>query len=564
VIPVRVPVLSIVVAAAFAIAQTPGSQTVPVNSSVSGVVKDAVTGQLLADYTVSTYVNATWVGGTILMSSSAREMMATTDQQGRYRLGDLPPGQYRIHARNAQRFGSQVTKNITLTGHDLNGIDFNVAVDGTITGKIVDENKEPVPDMTVFLVSREYFLGSLGFFFRSSTRSDDRGEYTLGRVQAGRPYLIMVEKRERKMPSHSEVPLNPKLRKRVPKRTWYPSSPSQDGALPIVVRPGERRETVDIEVKKSQSYCVEGTMELPSGRAALDFTIEGQQPSSGISNGGGMFVMQSGGTTEVDGKFRICDLYPGTFRLTAIQGTDNPNQQAPAYGVAEIVISDRDIPNVQVPASPGLPLEGEVVWDDAAPKTPVSTKVFVALEPLLRSHFTGENTSSRSDIPGTFSFPGLLIDDYMVRAMVNAPGVYIKDVTYGGRSVRYEPLRLGSAMRGADLRVVVAHDGATVSAQVKDKEGNSVPDVHVLILPAEISSEVVLAARLVSGETDQLGQYTSITLPPGKYYVAASGDSIDATPETIDRLWRSHNRFQEVDVAPSGSAQVRLEPVSIE
>ena len=125
-------------------AQTPASQTAIATASVSGVVKDAVTRQPLRDYTVSTQVNATWVGNTILMNASTREVSSTTDQQGRYKLSDLPAGEYRIDARNAQRFGSQTTKHIALAGHDLEGLDFNIMVDGTITGKVVDENKDRI------------------------------------------------------------------------------------------------------------------------------------------------------------------------------------------------------------------------------------------------------------------------------------------------------------------------------------------------------------------------------------------------------------------------------------
>jgi hypothetical protein len=550
--------------AAVAMAQTPANQTAIATSSVSGVVKDPVTGQPLRDYTVSTQVNATWVGNTIQMNASTREVSATTDQQGRYKLSDLPAGEYRIQVRDTRRFSSQTTKHIALAGHDLDGLDFNIMVDGAIIGKIVDENKDPVPGMTVFLVSREYFLGSLGVFLQSIARTNDRGEYTLDRVQAGRPYLILAEKRERTLPAHSDVPLNPKLRKRVPMRTWYPNSPSPDGAMPIVLRPGERREGADIEVKKSQSYCIEGTLEGSGGPAALSFDLEAQQPSSGVSSSGGTFVVPPGGKTGPDGAFRICDLYPGGYRLTASQRSGDPNQQVPAFGVAAIVVSDRDIRGIKVSASHGLALEGEVAWDGVSPATPVTTKVSVSLRSLFRAQYTGENTNARADIPGAFSFSGLLIDDYMVRATVNGPGLYIKDVAYGGRSVQYEPLRLGSAIAGAGMRVVVGHDGSTLGAQVRDKDGNPVPDARVLILPAVIGSEAELAARLVSGQTNQYGQYTSITLPPGKYYVAASGDSVDATQGAVGRVWRARNRFKEVELAPGASAQVTLEPVKLE
>jgi hypothetical protein len=86
----------------------------------------------------------------------------------------------------------------------------------------------------------------------------------------------------------------------------------------------------------------------------------------------------------------------------------------------------------------------------------------------------------------------------------------------------------------------------------------------VLVIPGEVRSEGELAARLVQGGTNQMGQYTSQTLPPGKYYVVATDETVDPTPESIGRLWKSSNRYREVDPPPGGSARVKLEPGKIE
>jgi hypothetical protein len=99
---------------------------------------------------------------------------------------------------------------------------------------------------------------------------------------------------------------------------------------------------------------------------------------------------------------------------------------------------------------------------------------------------------------------------------------------------------------------------------VEDSSGNPGADMHVLLLPADARSEGILAARIVQGQTDQTGRYTSPTLAPGNYYAVATEDSYDATVESIGKLWRSRNRFKEVDVAPGGAALVTLEPVKLD
>ena len=550
------------VVAAAAMAQQPPGVT---NAAVSGVVKDAVTGKPLANYNVSTYVNATWANNALFTNANTKQVQSVTDEQGHYRIGDLPPGRYRIEARNAQTFGANATRRVTLSGQDLDGIDFSIMVNGSISGKVTDDNKEPVPGLSVLLVSREYFNGVLGYFFKNQATTDDRGEYTLQRVEAGHPYLVMVEKRERSLPAHSEVPLDQKLRRRAAVRTFYPNSTVKEGAAAVTVGPGEHREHVDIELKKSLNYCLEGTLRGPLGPAALTFTIEGTQPSYGQSSTGGMFGMAPGGITGPDGKLRICDLSPGTYRLAAMERRAGAGPRGPNANQAlvPVTIADRDLSKIEISVSQGLSIDGEVVWDGVAPEQPVSTKVNVSIGPLLRGPLPGENANARVEIPGTFHFAGLVAGDYGVRTMVNAPGLYVKDVTYGGNSIMNQPLHMGEAMAGG-VRVVMALDGATIGARVANKDGQPVPGMRVWIIPANVGSEAILQAEMFGGETDQLGQFISHTVAPGKYYVAATADMFEATPESVGRLWRARNRFQEVDVAPSAAAQVTLVPVKVE
>ncbi len=540
-------------------------KTPAANASVSGTVKDAGTGKPLVGFNVSTFVNGTWVNDTIFQTRETRQVNSVTDEQGKYRLGDLPPGSYRIEARAAD-FGSTLTRHITVGGRDLDGIDFSVKVNGFISGKVLDENKEPVPGITVWLVSREYYRGVLGYFLKSSAMTNDRGEYTLSRVLSNHPYLLMAEKRDRRLPALSDVPLDPKLRRRAPMRTFYPGATDRDGGTPLWIRPGEHREGADIELKKSQNYCAEGVISGSAGPGPANFSITGLQPSDGQSSGGGLMAGMPGGMSGPDGRFRICNLSPGTYRLAAFES-------GPARGVLAtmgshaqlpIAISDQDVTNLHVNLGPGPRLEGEVALEGPAPVDPIGFRVNVSLTPMLRSILPGENFFARCDLPSsTFSFSGLVVGDYDVRVSMNGPGYYVKDVTWAGNSALHQPLHVGSAMEGTPLRVTIASDGASLSAAVNDKDGNPQPDMQVLVLPKEITSEADLQATLVTGVTDQLGTYRSHTLAPGKYYVVATNEIFDATPESIGRLWRARNHFQEVELTSKGSAQLSLQPVRI-
>src|SRR6185312_4359601 len=185
------------------------------------------------------------------------------------------------------------------------------------------------------------------------------------------------------------------------------------------------------------------------------------------------------------------------------------------------------------------------------------------LQPMFRTQQPGEKAGGRADVPGTLQLTGLTWDDYAIISSVTVQGAYIKDITYGAHSVYHQPLRVGSEGANVPLHVIVAQDGGRITARVVNKDDHPVSGTTVIVMPEGTQSEAELAALITSGQTDQAGQYKSGFLAPGKYYAVATEDSYDMTPESIGKLWQSHNRFKEVDLPPNGSVQVDLQPTGI-
>lgn len=517
-------------------------------ATISGVVRDKVTKQPLADYVVTT----------------SGDRRSTTDRSGQYRLSGFAPGRYTIYVQAQERFLPQLKRVIVVAGQDLDHINLDVPVDGTISGKVVDENKEPVPNVRMELISRQYYLGSAGYFYTTSSAvTDDQGRYTIAEVPPGRPFLLLAAPAANPLPAHSDTPVNPKFRKHVAMRTWYPNSPAREGAEPLVLRPGEHREGMDMEVRRSTNQCVDGTVLGPNGTAAMMFRIEALQPSSGSYGDGGSYVNAPYGTTGADGKLRICDLGPGDYRLE-FQTPTTHGEAVTGFGVTYLTVKDEDQHGLRFATSPGQTLTAEVVWDTPPPENATPVKLSLHLQPTLRTGFPGlaDWEAKKIDVPGGVSFDNLFLDVYEVQPDIRGPGLYVKAITYGDRSVWHEPLRYGTAMAGAGLRIVVARDGGRIAARVADKDGNPIADACVVLFPADAASEGALAATMVTGQTDQLGQYQSKTLAPGAYYVLASEEGFDLSVASIDELWRSRTQLRKVDLAANGSAHVDLELAS--
>jgi hypothetical protein len=162
-------------------------------------------------------------------------------------------------------------------------------------------------------------------------------------------------------------------------------------------------------------------------------------------------------------------------------------------------------------------------------------------------------------IPGSFQLEHVLHDDYAVRIGHLPEGAYVADITYAGLSILNKPLRTGSAMGQAGLRIVLGRDGGRIAVEVADKDGDPVSQATVVIALKEARSEAEFAAALVSGQTDQTGKYLSGAIAPGEYLVMAINSRLDYSPETIGRLWRARASADEIDLAPGQTALVRLE-----
>src|ERR1035438_8003147 len=82
--------------------------------------------------------------------NTPQEQLAVTDQQGRYSIRDVAPGQIRISANAPDAsgrtgFGPYASRQVTLApGQELAGVDFRLVIQGQISGKVVDQNNEPV------------------------------------------------------------------------------------------------------------------------------------------------------------------------------------------------------------------------------------------------------------------------------------------------------------------------------------------------------------------------------------------------------------------------------------
>src|SRR5262249_46898030 len=258
----------------------------------------------------------------IIASAGGPLNATTTDLDGRYEFTELPAGEYRISAgkpgylaveygqRRPFEHGTVVT---IRDGETLEKLDLTLPASGAISGRVLDENGDPVEGVDVQLMqvqfgaNRRQLLPVIGVGRRSS---NDQGRYRLFGVAPGQ-YIVMASVNEqRNAPNPAVLPSG-----YAP--TYYPGLPSASGARPIAVGLGQEIEDIDFALARAGTARISGTIVDATGKPlATGITASTSQRSGGLS-GEPLRAM-----SRADGTFEIPNVPPGEWVLQAISGAN--------------------------------------------------------------------------------------------------------------------------------------------------------------------------------------------------------------------------------------------------
>ena len=294
----------------------------------------------------------------------------------------------RRYAVMAGDFPTRARRLVTLrAGEDLRSIDFEITPNASISGVLSDDQGEPLGEVNVTLLAAEYSLGEVSYFQRTAARSDEHGRYEFPNVPPNKPFLIRAGLPNRVIPAVAEDPADPKARRDTVVPTYYPNALVPEEAAPVTLRPGERREHMDLRPLRTPSLCIEAEVQLPEGEA--HFTISESTPTYGLGPSGGIAGRPPGGSVGADGKMRVCGLHRGEYRLTAYTGDLN---MPGSVGTVLVSVVDRDVTGVQLVANSGAPLSGRVEWVAEPPEAPLEGTISVRITP--RHRFMGAHPTS--------------------------------------------------------------------------------------------------------------------------------------------------------------------------
>ena len=181
----------------------------------------------------------------------------STDADGRYEAGRLPPDAYTLVASKpgyatmefGQRRMSYPGTRVRVAGGEVvERIDFTLSRASAITGRVSDENGDPIQGATVSLLQLQFVTGRRTLVETGrGRRTNDLGRFRLYGVQPGR-YAVVASAAATgtfRLPGYAP--------------TYYPGSQSASDAQLVTIAPGGDDASIELRLVPGRVAKISGT-----------------------------------------------------------------------------------------------------------------------------------------------------------------------------------------------------------------------------------------------------------------------------------------------------------------
>ena len=468
----------------------------PKKASLEGTAIDAATGKPVKDTTLML----------VRMSGTGMPLTAKANESGEFSFKDLDPAAYILiadHPRYARQvFGSRSglmgASPVTIaTGQAVKDIVFKLSPNAVASGRVLDEDGEPIAGVLVAALRPVYQRGRQQFLPLGTAQTNDLGEFRIANLAAGR-YLLSANLM--KPPAPTKPPGDAPEQAYVP--TYYPNVTESAAAAKVEIVSGRDVAGLDIRLAKANSVRVKGQV----AGAAKDQKITVRM----VPKGAGLLAMIFGKNTIVkmpEGTFEIAGVTSGSYTLRA---TDATGIKALGMGVP-VEVGDRPIEGIVVDVTPSGDITGSVTVRGENKEPLKGARVL--LEPSEGVNMVPPNTLLAED--GAFTLKDVPPDKYFVRVM-GAPGnAYVESVSVGNQEMAADGLQLGGINPGK-VEVKLNMAGAQIDGVVQGKDDNPVAGATIALIPN--SGHYLLYQ---SSFSDQKGAFSIKQIAPGEYRVLA-------------------------------------------
>ena len=481
-----------------------------------------------------------------------------TDEAGRFELKGLDPGHYRLTASRlgyvtseyGQRKASDPGAVLTLrAGQEMKDLLFRLVPAAIIAGRILDDDSEPLPGVTVSALREVYSEGKRSLTTSTTAETNDLGEYRLYGLAPGRYFVSAVFPQWNRFGDANESEDTTASSQGYAK-IYFPGTPEAAKAISFSVKAGEEIPSVEMLMQQVPVYRVRGHVynqitHKPGTGTTVIVTARTQNHEwdSGFKHAD---------VQKQDGSFEIPEITPGSYVLTAMWFDEGQMYST----TLPIEVGRADVEGIAVTISQGVNISGQIVWE-GKPRLERDELTVTAVPVGLNFVFQGGARVSQGD---SFILRNVGDGTYHAELAGESKDCYIKDVRYAGSSVIDDGF---TVVRGApaSLQILISPNGADVKGAVSDANGLPVAGVWVVLVP---SAPRRGQHRLYKKQTtDQYGHFDLTGIEPGDYMLFSWDEVEDGAWEDADFLKPFEEKGEKVAVQEGDSKGINLTTIVI-
>ncbi|MDR3702287.1 MAG: carboxypeptidase-like regulatory domain-containing protein [Candidatus Sulfopaludibacter sp.] len=447
----------------------------PKPGSVSGTVTNAATGGPVRK-------------AHITLRAAEQTYTATTDAEGHFAVSGVTPGtlQAQVECAGFQALLRPEPVRVAEEQHVTN-VTVALIPNGVITGRVLDENGDPMPQMMVEAALETYGLAGRTLSPRGSMQTDDRGVYRFFDLPAGR-YFLMASNPALAGGWNGRVHGDAVETAYV--ATWFPAAAESRAATANQLAPGAELGGIDIRMRKMRVYHVRGKVVAPGSQQRLDAPVM----LAACQTADRQFLYAP---ILRDGSFDASGVEPGSWCATVT--ATNPVHGF--YARQTVTVTDHDVNDVILTVAATADVRGLALLDSGAPAS--LPRLPVQLVPL---ETPGRTVSATIQPDGTFTLANTAAGPYRVE--VNSRTPYLKAVRFNGQDAPDGRILVPSS--GGQLMLSLATDGGEI--------GGTASGENALI--TAFSSSGLEAGPAIAGAGSG-GNFLLRNLAPGDYQVLA-------------------------------------------
>jgi len=485
-----------------------------------------------------------------------------TDRDGHYAIEGLPAGRYLISVSRAgfvsmaygQRDPRRVGKPLTIRdGEQLRGVDFRLPRGSVISGRVFDEDGEPLLGASVMAFRFAYSVTGRRLVRAGGGSSDDRGYYRVYGLTPGTYYVAATARLSQDVqtrgPGAAEPDPNATPVGYAP--TYYPGVTSISEASSVLVGLQQEVSDLDFTLQLVQTARLSGFVVGPDGSTAGGSVTLATDDERGLAGD------VRGTRVQRDGSFVINDVPPGRYVVTA-RGQDSRSESA-LFATQTVAVVGQDVTGVALTLTRGGQVTGAVTFETTSATEGELPRLTIRAVPLSPSALGGPG-STRIQADGSFTISNIPAGPYLIRVAGFSSQWALKGVYVSGRDVSDSPLEVRNNQTTTGVSIVLTDRPTEITGMVVDSQNLAAPDTWVIAFSIDPGAWRPQTRQVQASRADSGGVFHIRGLPPGDYHLVALDDAEQGA--WYDPSFLEHVRSSAVRVSVN-EGEVRSQPLKL-